>query len=568
MAEKTMMYTTDEYKQIINMQARLIQREAELERQRYVMQKHESLIHALCKDYINVYHVDLDNDTFEPLRIDRNISKNLLALINEDNVFSHLKARYIEKRVHPDDRTALLERLDFENLKEELSAPCPVIHNFRVKKEDGDVYFQIKCARISGDKSAHEFILGIRNIDKRIRTDLEKNQLLCNALKEAEAANLAKTTFLNNMSHDIRTPMNAIIGFSDIAKRHMDDPERVADCLEKISQSSSHLLSLINDVLDMSRIESGKVQIDEQPENLVDIMGSLCSIIQSDLQVHSHRFSLDMAGVENEDIYCDKLRLNQVLLNLLSNAIKYTKSDGMISVVINQLPSDKDGYATYKFRVRDNGIGMSPEFARTIFEPFTREKTSTVSGIQGTGLGMSITKTLVDMMGGNISLETEQDVGSEFTVTLDLRLWDKISTSCDKDKKGSEITSLDGLKILLTEDNELNTEIAVEILTEAGCIVDTAENGKLSAEKLKASAPGTYDLILMDIQMPVMDGYEATKLIRSFKEPELSNIPIIAMTANAFEEDRKKALEAGMNAHVAKPVDVQKLFSAIQTVLK
>jgi CheY-like chemotaxis protein len=318
----------------------------------------------------------------------------------------------------------------------------------------------------------------------------------------------------------------------------------------------------------MSRIESGKVQIDEQPENLGDIMGNLSSIIQSDLQVHSHRFSLDIDGIENEDIYCDKLRLNQVLLNLLSNAIKYTKSDGLISVVLIQLPSDKKGHATYEFHVRDNGIGMSPEFAETIFEPFTREKTSTVSGIQGTGLGMSITKTLVDMMGGNISLKTEQGVGSEFTVTLDLRLQDKMSESKDKDKNASRITSLKGLKILLTEDNELNTEIAVDILTEAGCIVDTAENGKITAEKLKAAAPGTYDLILMDIQMPVMDGYEATKLIRSFKEPELSNIPIIAMTANAFEEDRKKALESGMNAHVAKPVDVQKLFSAIQTVLK
>ena len=538
--------------------------------------------------------------------------------------------------------------------------------------------------------------------EKKMEERLEKQTIdLQDALAAAQHANRAKTTFLNNMSHDIRTPMNAIIGFTSLAATHIDNTEQVQDYLAKITTSSNHLLSLINDVLDMSRIESGKVKIEEKETSLPEIMHDLKTIVQADISSKQLEFFIDTADVVNEHVLCDKLRLNQVLLNLLSNAMKFTKPGGIVSVRILQKGNAAEGCASYDFQVKDTGIGMSKEFLEHVFEPFEREQTSTVSGIQGTGLGMAITKNIVDMMGGTISADSEVGKGSTFTVSLQFKTcsgsvrqevipelnglralvadddfntcssvtkmlstigmrpdwttsgkeavlrtrlaeeqndsyaayiidwlmpdmngievvrrirgiigeetpiiiltaydWSDIEEEarnagvtgfCSKPIFLSELRevlespfaspdsepdeqeencSFEGKKILLVEDNELNQEIAVEILQEAGFVLDMADDGAVAVEKMKAAEPGQYDLILMDIQMPIMDGYEATGQIRKLENPNLARIPIIAMTANAFDEDRKAALDAGMNGHIAKPIDVPKLMEVLGEILK
>ena len=538
--------------------------------------------------------------------------------------------------------------------------------------------------------------------EKKYQTQLEEqNRKLEIALQHEGAANRAKREFLFNMSHDIRTPMNAIIGFTSLAATHIDNREQVLDYLKKISTSSQHLLSLINDVLDMSRIESGKVKIEEKAVHLPDLVHDVRSIIQPNVAAKRLSLFIDTMDIEDEDIITDPLRLNQILLNILSNAIKFTPTGGMISIRIAQKNGAPKDCVCYEFRIKDNGIGMSEEFQKHIFEEFSREESSTVSGIQGTGLGMSITKNIVDLMGGTIALTSEPGKGTEFIVTLcftrsgqkaepkqlpqleglralvaddDTNTCLNVSTMLSKigmrpewtisgkeavirtkyaveqgdafsvyiidwlipDMNGIEIVrqirkvignrcpiiiltaydwadiedearaagvtafcekplflselrrvlaepfhaepasepahptaaDLKGKKLLLVEDNELNREIALEILKEAGFVVDTAEDGAVAVQKIKQAAPGQYDLILMDIQMPNLDGYEATRQIRALPDAEKANIPIFAMTANAFEEDRQNALAAGMNGHIAKPLDVPHLLSVLADALK
>ena len=382
-------------------------------------------------------------------------------------------------------------------------------------------------------------------------------------IKEKDQANRAKTVFLNNMSHDMRTPMNAIVGFTALAESHIDDKEQVKDYLGKISVSSRHLLSLINDVLDMSRIESGKMTVEETDVHLPEVITDLKTIVQSAIESKKLELQVDTKSVKHEDIVTDKLRLNQVLLNILSNAIKFTPEGGKISFCVSEKPAGEEGRAVYEFRIRDNGIGMSEEFKKTIFDAFTRERTSTVSGIQGTGLGMAITKNIVDMMGGVITVDSEEGKGSEFIVELPCSLCD-IS---EKKKTQTELPDFSGKRVLLAEDNEMNQMIAEAILTEAGLDVEIAGDGAEAVEKIKNTAAGYYDIILMDIQMPRMDGYEAAKQIRSLDDEKKASIPIVAVTANAFEEDKKTAMDAGMNGHLAKPYDIPAIMEMLKKLL-
>ena len=545
-------------------------------------------------------------------------------------------------------------------------------------------------------RTKHILVMSDRTADRQV------NQALSDAVAAAETANRAKSTFLSNMSHDIRTPMNAIIGFTTLAISNIDDKNRVKDYLSKTLASSNHLLSLINDVLDMSRIESGKIHLEEVEVNLSDVLHDLKTIVSGQIYAKQLEFYMDAMDVTDEDVYCDKTRLNQILLNLLSNAIKFTPAGGTVSVRVRQLAGKVRGCGQYEFRIKDNGIGMSQEFAQKIFEPFERERTSTVSRIQGTGLGMAITKNIVDMMGGTIKVQTAQGKGSEFIICLPMRTQDehrpveKITeleglkalvvdddfNTCDSvtkmlvkvgmraewtlsgkeavlrarqsiemsdvyhayiidwrlpDMNGIEVTRqirslhddtpiiiltaydwsdieveakaagvtafcskpmfMSDLRetlmsalgqnqtdaaqellpqknadfkdrhILLVEDNELNREIAQEILREYGFRVDTAENGAVAVEKVCTAAPGSYDLVLMDVQMPVMDGYTATRKIRALDDPARAKIPILAMTANAFDEDRCNALESGMNGFLSKPIVIGDLVQELHKIL-
>ena len=546
-------------------------------------------------------------------------------------------------------------------------------------------------------KKKYILVMSDRTVDKKM------NQALYEAVRAAETANRAKSTFLSNMSHDIRTPMNAVIGFTTLAVSNIDNKEKVRDYLGKILSSSNHLLSLINDVLDMSRIESGKIHLEETEVSLSDILHDLKTIISGHIYAKQLELYMDAMDITDEDVYCDKTRLNQVLLNLLSNAIKFTPAGGTVSVRLKQFPGAKKGSGLYEIRVKDSGIGMSQEFVQKIFSPFERERTSTVSRTQGTGLGMAITKNIVDMMGGTIEVRTEQGKGTEFIVRLPLRIQseqrsiEKIAeledlkalvvdddfNTCDSvtkmlvkvgmrsewtlsgkeavlrarqsmelgdafhayiidwrlpDMNGIEVTrqirsmgddtpiiiltaydwsdievearaagvnafcakplfmsdiretlmaaigqkqtgaedrilpeagpDFRGRCILLVEDNELNREIAEELLKQYGFLVDIAENGAEAVEKVKNSAPGTYDLVLMDIQMPVMNGYEATEQIRALEDPALAKTRILAMTANAFDEDRKQALKCGMDGFLSKPIVMEELIRTLQSNMK
>lgn len=410
---------------------------------------------------------------------------------------------------------------------------------------------------------------------------LEQQEKLENALSMAQSASRSKTTFLNNMSHDIRTPMNAIIGYTGLAKKHLDDREKVADYLGKIENSSDYLLSLINEVLDMSRIESGKMTIFEEAENIRNIIDSVDDIIRVDARAKKHDFTISIDGLKDEFVKCDKLRIRQVLVNILSNSIKYTPENGKISMKLTQKPGKTPESATYEFCMSDNGIGMDEEYLAILFEPFTRVKSSTVSGIQGTGLGMAITKNLIDMMGGSIDVKSKPNQGTTITVSFDFKIADgyDIKDADDNADRASNAGLADaevdytGKKVLLVEDNELNREIATMILEESGMEVDTASDGDIAVEKMKNAKKGDYDFILMDIQMPRMDGYEATRQIRALEsdgerpESDGERITIIAMTANAFDEDRKVAVDAGMDDYLAKPIKTDALLKTLSRYL-
>lgn len=414
--------------------------------------------------------------------------------------------------------------------------------------------------------SARDFFIQQEHSEQEYRKSLEqKNIALQLAVQRETKANLAKREFLFNMSHDIRTPMNAIIGFTALAQTHIDDRGQVEDYLKKISVSSQHLLSLINDVLDMSRIESGKVTLEAKPVHLPELVHELRDIIQAVVSKKDLSLTLDTVGVENEDVIADPLRLEQILINVLANAVKFTPDGGQIGLWIVQKDTAPAGYADFEFHIKDNGIGMSEEFQKHIFEQFARERTSTVSKIQGTGLGMAITKSLVDMLGGRITVKSEQGKGSEFTISLRFPIGE---AKTEQTPPAAKASASAGKKLLVVEDNELNLEIASTLLKEAGFAVDTAENGKIAVEKVEAASADRYDLILMDIQMPEMDGYEATRRIRALPDAKKAALPIVAMTANAFEDDRKNALRAGMNGHIAKPLDIPKLFQVLSELLK
>lgn len=407
--------------------------------------------------------------------------------------------------------------------------------------------------------------LAIRSIHELMEKEERQKTLLHIAVECEEAANYAKTEFLSRMSHDIRTPMNAIIGMTSIAESNLGNKEKVSECLKKITTASGHLLSLINEVLDMSKIDSGRISLAKESFQLSDMLYGITNMVKEEVDKRKHKISISMEKVKHQYVIGDTIKLQQIFVNLLSNSIKYTPDGGHISIDVSEMPGPNGEFGIYLFIFKDNGIGMSEEFLERIFEPFEREEDARISKIQGTGLGMSIAYGLVTLMNGNIDVESKVGIGSKFIITLPLRIQtepvqeEKVEYKRRTNSSETEATDYSKKTILLVEDNELNREIAVEILKTTGVKIDTAEDGSEAVKMLRESEEGTYQLVLMDIRMPIMDGYEATEAIRATKREDIQGIPIVAMTADAFAEDVHAAKAAGMNGHIAKPLDVEKL---------
>ena len=395
-----------------------------------------------------------------------------------------------------------------------------------------------------------------------------QEEKLKKAYAAAENSNKAKTEFLNNMSHDIRTPMNVILGYNQLMKSQLTEPKQL-DYQKKIEQSGKLLLSIINNVLDMARIESGKIKVDENYESVGEVVDEIISTFASEAEERGIHLSGSMK-VTHRNILCDGTKIREIYVNLVSNAIKYTPRGGNVTITVEELPCKREGYMKVKSEIKDTGIGMSKEYLPTLFEPFSRERNTTTGRVRGTGLGMPIVKKMVDLMGGSLEVESELGKGTVFTFTLMHKIADKkyYSQRIEKVKTSSMRESLSGKHVLLAEDNDLNAEIAVTILEEAGLVIERVEDGIQCVNRVEQMSPGTYDLILMDIQMPNMDGYQAAQRIRHLNDKTRAEIPIIAMTANAFAEDRKRAFDAGMNGHIAKPIDIEKLGAVILSVLK
>ncbi|OWV23265.1 hypothetical protein B7982_07255 [Fibrobacter sp. UWB2] len=473
--------------------------------------------------------------------------------------------------VHPDDRKMFMEMTTRDVVMERLAAKGAYYVNYRMIINGAVEYWQLKFVMAGKAPDAQEQIVaGFISVDESTRLQLEqKEQLetqaeaLKQALSAAQAANSAKKEFLNSISHEIRTPLNAVIGLTSIASSHLGDCDRVKDCLVKIDQSSDRLLSIINDILDMSRIESGKFDLNEAPMHLFEVVHEVERDIRNDLQAKDLKFELDCVDINDDEVVCDRERLRQALLKVLSNAIKFTKEGGTVSMSVKETPLTKSSYAAYEFRIKDNGIGMSEEFLKTVYEPFARE--STVSrDVRGMGLGLAITKNSVEMMGGQIEIASRLNVGTEVTMTFEF----KLVQSKKNDENGALVNSgFAGKRILLVEDNILNREITMEILQDNGFIVTAVEDGDIAVKMLSKAKSRPFDVVLMDVRMPVMDGYEATKRIRAFENKDVAEIPIIAMTANAFDEDRQASFEAGMNEHIAKPVSIEKLKDVLAMFL-
>ena len=401
----------------------------------------------------------------------------------------------------------------------------------------------------------------------RFQTKLFETQRMqmFESMAQAQKATKAKSEFLSNMSHDIRTPMNAIVGYTEIAKKYPDDHAKLMDCFTKISISSNHLLKLLNDMLDMTKIESGSLVVDEEVCNLRSLLRSVIDMMQHDIEKKDLKVHLEMSRINDDTVLCDRLRVNQVLLNIIGNAIKFSRQGGVIYVSLEQKTSTDESVVECEFKIRDEGIGMSQSFLEKVFEPFEREKSATLSGVAGSGLGLSISKSLILMMNGRIDLQSELDVGTEVTINLPFHLPTLIEI---EEEDPIENFNFSGRRILVVEDNAMNRDIAVEILEDSGFFVESAKDGTFAIEMVRNSEPGYYDLILMDLQMPVMDGYEATRIIRSLENTKLAEIPIIAMTANAFDEDRRKAFNAGMNAYLTKPVVIPELLKILNVIVK
>ena len=523
------------------------------------LQEQMNIINALGSEYDPLYLVNLDEDTIELLRAD---VRGTAAEEAVNNVrYTDVIRGYINKVVVPEQREQLLEKTKLETLKKELPEKGILPVNYQRIRDGAVSCFQMNCARVPSEDGISRMVVGYRNVDDVVAHEREQQRQLREALAEARHASAAKTTFLSNMSHDIRTPMNAIIGFATIALRRLDNTEQVKDFLEKVLAAGNHLLRLINDILDMSRIESGRMVINHEPMDMQEVITSCAFIAESLLSDRKVDFVREFDVFKHTELLGDELHLRQILINILGNAIKFTPDGGKIFFQVKEL-STESGKAIYHFEIEDTGMGMKQDFLERIWDSFTQENSGSCNGEKGTGLGMAITKKLVDLMGGVIKVESELGVGSKFVVetAFDIGVGEKKKVEITQEPE----VSLDGMKVLLVEDIEMNMEIAQIMLEDVGIDVTTAENGQVAVNIFNNCPVGGFDAILMDVRMPVMDGLTATNIMRVLPRADAATVPIIAMTADAYEEDVRKTREAGMNAHLTKPIDPEKLLQTLK----
>lgn len=527
-----------------------------------------AIIDALSDDYKMVGLVNIKSLTFTIFRGQKYYEYiSSKVPVSKDVTISSLIKLCAKRLVYEDDKENFLNALSIDKITNELARHGEYYVDFRALYKGEYAYFQVKLATPSSAAISSEVILfGIKGTDISIKKELIAKEELDKARREAEYANRSKSTFLFNMSHDIRTPMNAILGFTEMAEKYIDDKEKVVDSLEKVKTSGEHLLNLINDILDMARIENGKIEISAVPTDINASLEKLTYIIGDMAKEKNINLVIMNKGLVHPYVYSDELHMNQILLNIISNAVKYTNENGNITVTISERPQIEEGKARIEYVVSDTGIGMTQEFLDHIFDAFERDNTKSVKVIQGTGLGMSITKRLIDLMGGTIHVESVLGQGSTFTVVLDYDIYEgdfeEERMSAEEKLARKKEISLEGKRILLVDDNDLNREIAVDILSDTGATVETAVDGSMAVEMVRDTEE-KFDLVLMDVQMPRMNGYDATRAIRDLPDLLRASTPIIAMTSNAFDEDKRDAREAGMNAHLTKPVDLAKLMETL-----
>lgn len=519
------------------------------------------MIEGFSIGYESIFYVDLDEDLLRPYQTSRR--GEAVVPPDKPGSFEQSIKKYIDTWVHPDDREAMTQAAGVANIKERLGKDRTFHTTYRVV-EDGVVsYFEMLIYNVGGRENVSQIVMGFRSVDDEIRRELEQRELMENALKRATAAMEAKSTFLSNMSHDLITPMNAVLGYTALAKKELDSPDKLREHLSKIEAAGNQMLRLINGVLELSGIQDSALDGDEAACRVEDMVAGVEAVIRPMAQEKGINFDVDVEPLEHSTVITHEEKLSQVLIKLLTNAVNFTGRGGNVRLTVSESGAPTRDYANYRFFVSDNGEGIDPEYISRIFEPFERRQSSTLSGVPGMGLGLTIARSIVELMGGTLTVESQVGEGSRFTVSISLRVLDK----GERKRENAAAYPSDAHRILLVEDNEINRELATEVLTDAGFEVESAENGQIALEKVIAADPGYYTLALMDIQMPVMDGNAAARAIRALPDPVRAALPIVALSANALEEDRKRSMESGMNAHMAKPIQISELLSLLKKLI-
>lgn len=530
------------------------------------MEMQREIITALGYDYFSVLLVDLEKDHVTIFRQRSLNGKSIADLCAKyHNCWSEFIPNYAKERVSDASYDEFMEKLSLDYIR---SAKESYISVYEYVSDDGIVYYQIKVAFVQKQDGHRVAVVSTKNIDEIIRKEKQQEETLNKALIEAKVASKAKTDFLFNMSHDIRTPMNAIIGFTNLLEEHLDDREMLLNYIDKIKTSNEFLLSLINNVLEMAKIENGKEHLDESSTNMVDFYHAICTLFNTQMKEKGVIFRHSLK-IRHRNVMIDVTKMREILLNILSNALKYTPTGNSVTMTVTELPSEREGYAVYQTIIEDTGIGMSEEFLSHMFEYFSRERTTTESGVSGTGLGTAIVKKLVDLMHGTIDVESKLGEGTKITLKMSHQITENQNVQQNfQNEREYNTGDFTGKRILLAEDNDLNAEIAIAILEEHGLEVERAEDGIVCVNMIEKADADHYDLVLMDIQMPNMDGYKATQLIRQLPDKKKSRVPVIAMTANAFEEDKRNALVAGMDGFLSKPIVIEELLYTLQNTME